>query len=384
MASLKRSSQTSSEHMPPENLAEAPFNDKKADLILQSSDQVHFHVLKPILSFASAVFADMFSIPSPPSEHQDQIQVVPVSEDSTALDLALRHIYPMQTPEGDKLRYASILAEFMRKYQVEGLNKFITSYLTNSIERDPVGVYAIAVTYGYDGVGANAARSYLNLRFSRLKSPYLRCSTTEVELLKYHAACGDAASAFASTNRTWSGPLAINGIFTPKIRDGINCQSCSMPDFIYQNYTEVEVPSLGLAAGEIFAIRNAPRCVWNYLYRSALVLARQPSAKAITTEAFVMESNKCDRCAQYMRGQLLEFSVLLGKEIKKAVEEVSLLLRLMSDVCSVQWCMRIPGRFPYQGLFLRRRFEVAPLLLQIDHACKCMALCCSSGRYVDP
>ena len=329
MAFSKRSSQVSSKHMPPGNLAKAPFNDKKADLILRSSDQVHFYVLKPVLSFASKVFADMFSIPSPPSEHQDEIQVVPVPEDSTTLDLALRHIYPTQPPEGDKLHYASILAEFTRKYQVEALN--ITSYLTNSIERDPVGVYAIAVTYGYDGVGANAARSCLNLRFSRLKSPYLRSPTTELELLKYHVACGDAASAFASSNRTWSGPLTINGIFTPQIRNGIGCQSCSMPDFIDQASTEAE--ALGIL---IDVMRTAPRCVWNYLHRSALVLARHPSANAITTEAFVMESNRCEICAQYMRGQLLEFSVLLGEEIKEVVKKVSLSLCPLSDACSVQ------------------------------------------------
>jgi hypothetical protein len=199
--------------MPPKNLAEAPFNDKKADLILQSSDQVHFYVFKLILSLASPVFTDMFSLPSPPSQNsRDEVQVVPVSEDSITLDVALRHLYPMQTPEGDKLHYASILAEFTQKYQVEALNKSITSYLTDSIEHDPVGVYAIAVTYGYDRIGANAARSCLNLRFSDLKSPYLRCLTTELELLKYHAACGEAASAFASSNRTWCLSLTKNGV----------------------------------------------------------------------------------------------------------------------------------------------------------------------------
>ena len=320
MASSKRSSQASSEHIPPENLAEAPFNDKKADLILQSSDQVLFYVFKPILSFASPAFTDMFSLPPPPSQNsRDEVQVVSLSEDSTTLDLALRHIYPMQPPEGDKLQYASILAEFTRKYQVEALNKFITSYLTDSIKRDPVGVYAIAVTYGYDDIGANAARSCLNLRFSRLKSPYLRCSTTELELLKYYVACGDAASAFASSNRSWSRPLTNNGIFNPQIRDTIGCQYCSMPDFIDQDRNDD-------GRATYVRVRSAPRCVWNYLHRSALVLARHPSAEAISTEGFVMESNKCDRCAQYMRGQLLEFSVLLGKEIKKAVETVSLSL----------------------------------------------------------
>ncbi|KAI0285939.1 hypothetical protein BGY98DRAFT_249262 [Russula aff. rugulosa BPL654] len=62
-------------------LAEAPFNDAQADLILRSSDEVpiHFRVFKNILSLASPVFADMFSIPSPssPSENpHDEVQVV--------------------------------------------------------------------------------------------------------------------------------------------------------------------------------------------------------------------------------------------------------------------------------------------------------------------
>ena len=313
MASSKRNSQAS-EYMSPENLADAPFDDKKADLILRSSDQVHFYVFKPILSLASPVFTDMFSLPSPPSQNShDEVQVVPLSEDSTTLDLALRHIYPMETPEGDKLHYASILADFTQKYQVAALNKSVTSYLTDSIERDPVGVYAIAVTYGYDSVGANAAWSCLNLRFSDLKSPYLRCLTTELELLKYHAACGEAASAFASSNRTWSRSLTNNGIFTPQTRDGIACRSCSMPDFIDQVYDRGE-------------IRTAPRCVWNYLHRSAVVLAHHPSAEEVTTESFVLKANTCYSCSKYMRGQMLEFSGVLRKEIKKVVEKVSLSL----------------------------------------------------------
>ena len=51
-----------------EELAKAPFDDLQADLILQSSDKVHFRVFKPILSIASPIFKDMFSIPSPPSQ----------------------------------------------------------------------------------------------------------------------------------------------------------------------------------------------------------------------------------------------------------------------------------------------------------------------------
>ena len=132
--------------MPTKKLAEAPFDDAWADLVLQSCDEVHFHVFKLILSLTSLIFSDMFSIPLPPSEkHHDEVQVVHLTEHLTALDVVLRHIYPVRSPKGDMLHYASILAEFGRKYQVEALDEFITVYLADSIKHDPVGVYAIAV-----------------------------------------------------------------------------------------------------------------------------------------------------------------------------------------------------------------------------------------------
>ena len=49
-------------------------------------------------------------------------KVVTLSEHSTALDIALRHIYPTRVTlprKADNLHYASILAEFAQKYQVE-------------------------------------------------------------------------------------------------------------------------------------------------------------------------------------------------------------------------------------------------------------------------
>jgi hypothetical protein len=109
--------------------AEAPFDDPQADLILQSSDGVHFRVFKLILSFASPVIVDMLSIPSPLSQKpHDEDQVAHLTEQSTALDVVLSHIYPVQLPNGDTLLYANILAEFARKYKVESLDRFIMGY----------------------------------------------------------------------------------------------------------------------------------------------------------------------------------------------------------------------------------------------------------------
>lgn len=304
---------------PPEQLesaaAEAPFDDAQADLILRSSDEVpvDFRVFKNILSLASPIFADMFSIPSPtpsPEKPHDEVQVVPLSEHSTALDIALRHIYPVQrTLKTDALHYASILAEFSRKYQMEALYQFIIGYLKDSIEDDPVGVYAIAVTYGYDEVGADAARLCLELPFSDLQSSYLRYATAEhiTELFKYHVACGQVASALASTNRSWFSSLSQSGILTPQ--RGGNCRSCLTPDFVNQTSSER---------------RSGPLCVWNYFHRSALVLAHHPTPEVITTETFVLQTNDCLTCAPFVRAYLIELSVVFGREIENAIDQVPL------------------------------------------------------------
>ena len=329
---------------PNENLAQAPFDDAHADVILRSSDQVHFRVYKLILSLASPVFADTFSIPAPPSESPgDEVQVVTLTEDATALEVALRHIYPVQTtpPEVEKLRYASILAEFARKYQVESLNRFITGYLTDSIEFDPVGVYAIAVAYEYKDIGANAARSCLNLPFSSLQNPYLRCAAAEhiLELVRYHVACAEAASALASSDLTWFSSLGQNkiiGHITSQRGAYWHCNSCSTAS-IPQSSTSPE------GNGTRSLMRSfGPRCLWNYLYRSALVLAHHPSAEAVTTEAFVLQTNDCSSCAQDMRVHILEISVVLGREIRNTVKQVSLSLYPLSRSCDVQWYIQVP------------------------------------------
>ncbi len=120
-----------------------------------------------------------------------------------------------------------VIFMFSRKYQVEVLDQFVIGYLTDSLEHDPVGVYAIAVAYGYNDIGQNAARSCLNLTFSDLRSPYLQYTTGEhiSELFRYHVACGEAASALASSDRSWLSPLTNDLVLK-------TCNSCSVIDCI--------------------------------------------------------------------------------------------------------------------------------------------------------
>jgi hypothetical protein len=178
-----------------EKVAQAPFDDARADLILRSKGEepVLFRVYKSILAVASPVFADIMINPS------GEIQVIDVPENSEALDLALRHIYPVPSPEVPhwQLRQVRLLAEFARKYQVDTLEQDVKRYLMDAIGRDPIGVFAIAVTYEYKAIGKKAAQSSLNVDISNLKSPFMKYAPMELywDLLQYHVKCGKAASA---------------------------------------------------------------------------------------------------------------------------------------------------------------------------------------------
>jgi len=335
---------------PLEALAKSPFDDAKADIVLQSNDGVHFRVFKLILSLASPIFADMFSIPLPSSQQSsNEIQVVVLSEHSTALDVVLRHLYPVRTPDAVTLRDASVLAEFAHKYQVDALEKFIAHYLMENVKQDPVGVYAIAARYGYKDMGAKAAQSCLRLPFSRLKSPNVRCATAELhaELLGYHVACGEAASAVTSERGWFSslGPLLnLNSKSPTGGRRGgsYGCSSCITRDFI--GLMKNKSPSTWSAGQQDTAVddwgfpdegsrsqkRQGPLCLWNYLYRSALVLAHHPAAEAIDAEDFVLKAYNCAHCHLDTRRQMLELSGVFGREIKKAVDRVSILLYPLS------------------------------------------------------
>ena len=105
-----------------EILASTPFDDARADIVLRSSDGVYFRVFKIILSLASPIFTDTFSIPLPASEELHAgCPVVALSEDSKSVDFALRHLYPVKTPTDVKLSDVYGFIEFVRKYQVNVL-----------------------------------------------------------------------------------------------------------------------------------------------------------------------------------------------------------------------------------------------------------------------
>ncbi len=70
--------------------------------------------------------------------------------------------------------------------------------------------------------------------------------------------------------------------------------------------------------------RYAPQCLWSYLHRSALILARHPTAEAVAADDFVLKAYNCAQCPPDNRRQMLELSRAFRKEITKAIERVSI------------------------------------------------------------
>jgi hypothetical protein len=297
------------ESLPPK-LANAPFDDPRADLVLRSSDGVNFRVFKLILSLASSVFADMFTLPLPPSSQSpsDEPPVTLLPEDAETLDMALRYFYPVPSPEVVTLREARILLEFARKYQADVIKHSLMRFLTDTSERDPVGVYALALVYDCRDVAVKALQSSLMVPIYSIHSLELQYSTTGEKyeaLIQYHISCSRVASA-VSMRRKWI-PESSKLTTTSHDGKGFGCSSCIMPDFIQ--------PILGRA-------RYGPRYLWNYLHRSALVLAHHPNADAVTAEAFVLKDMKCSYCKTNKRLEMLECSHAFAAEIRRVIDQV--------------------------------------------------------------
>jgi BTB/POZ domain len=320
--------------MPP---AGPPFDDPSADLILRSNDGVDFHVFKIILSLASKPLAEKFI----KSEDADGVRVVEFTQDSKFLDLVLRHLYPVPLP-GVTWREVRPLAEFAEYFDVKALKPMIERYLEDDyLKGDPVLVYSIAVTYGYPYVAAKAARLSLQLHISDLKMRLMKNSTAGPpywELVKYHTACGVAASAVAS-DRKWFPPWEKWGrlIWTSNF-DGssnIRCETCATPDFIYEPPIQIFWPQTYDRDTERSddpqkRTRFAPGRLWTYLERSSSVLAHHPTSKEVTEEEFVMASRfHCSWCIPGTREDILEFSRIFAMEVEKAIEQVSVSIRFV-------------------------------------------------------
>jgi hypothetical protein len=124
-------------------------NPSDADVILRTSGGKEFHAHKLVLSLASPVFRDMFSVPQPPAESsQTLIDTVGVDDPPEALDLFLQIIYPITNPPISDVETLASILRIADKYDAKVAPDIHKNYLPSMRGNSPLQTYAILCVSG--------------------------------------------------------------------------------------------------------------------------------------------------------------------------------------------------------------------------------------------
>lgn len=207
-------------------IVSAPFDsDPGADVLLLSCDNFTFQARKAILTLASPVFGDMFSLPQPPSNevnddssaHNPPLPSVRLSETGPVIDVLLRYCYPVEPPRKiqafDIVRAVRCAAE---KYDMAFIATKVDGYILASNNKDPAYsllLYRNACEQQKEGDARLYARDCLKLPYASLvrywPSQVLDKSLTN--LIYYHQAISQAVGAtITSTQYTGACDLIRN------------------------------------------------------------------------------------------------------------------------------------------------------------------------------
>lgn len=288
-----------------------PFDDASADLILRSSDGIDFHVHRLVLSLASSVFADMFTVPQSISE--PGVPTVQMAESSDVLDMALRFWYPGAEPPAvqtlEELR--AVLEALVLKYDMHFVVPSAKEHLRAYLQDDPVAVFAIACRHEWRDITLEAAKSSLRLPLRSFQSArpvqlkYMSADTYHT-LLHYHSECGRVAAS-ATSALQWATYVHIPG------------GECT-------NWTD---PTVCPRTGHWSFAQNtmAPLTAWfaAYLNGATDVLSKSPAARLDDPELLATPIGKmgtCSSCRVDGYSALMKFITILSAKIEGEINEV--------------------------------------------------------------
>jgi|SRR6267142_2128821 len=101
-----------------------------ADLVIQSSDFVQFHVHKSILASASQIFKDMFSLPQPADEIVNGLPVLHMFEDAELVLALVTMLYPIPSEIPVTYDRALSLLAASQKYDMPAIQSSIRAEIS--------------------------------------------------------------------------------------------------------------------------------------------------------------------------------------------------------------------------------------------------------------
>jgi hypothetical protein len=136
-----------------------------ADVILQSSDLVHFRIHKSALVASSPFFGDMFSLPQPPNDAApDELPVVQLYEDADVLNSLISMLYPVPPEMPNSSDNILALLAAAAKYDMDATESSIRAEISrrgllhSSTSAEIFRVYAVACSKRLIPEMATAAR----------------------------------------------------------------------------------------------------------------------------------------------------------------------------------------------------------------------------------
>ncbi|KAJ6592773.1 hypothetical protein B0H19DRAFT_1245599 [Mycena capillaripes] len=295
----------------------SPFDNASADLILRSSDGIDFHVHRLVLSLASSVFTDMFTVPQPFSE--PGVPTVQMAESSVVLDMALRFWYPGAEPPTvqtlDELR--AVLETLVMKYDMHFFLHAAKKHLRGYLEDDPVAVFAIACRHEWKDIALEAARCSLRLplrTFQSARPAQLKYMTADTyhTLLHYHSECGRVAAS-ATSSLQWVTYAHIPGGECTNWTDPMACPRTGHWSFAQNTM--------------------APLTAWfvAYLNSATDVLSSSPAARLDSPDLLATPIAKMGTCSSFRVdgfSGLMKFVAILRAKIEGDINTVELNLEL--------------------------------------------------------
>jgi BTB/POZ domain len=316
-----------------------PFDDPDADIILRSSDQVDFHVYRVILSKASPVFKDMFSLPQPGGTDTtlNSHTVIDLPESSRTLATLLTAIYPIspmsETDEEHSLSDHLAAIQAAKKYDMAVASEFFLRNFKDStcVQDSPVKTFCVAYGLQLGEAAQIAAKASLKHRLSmddigdelqHTNRPAL------FQLWQFHRACSAAAITAISIsyedgeeeNLTWITKATQSRWWELTEPDRPTSCQCGAHDFWLGESDGT------FALHEYFnRLRWAANASWsNYINRARDALRKHPCSEAVTHHDILKPSYKqsmCHECQKRICG-LSEFSRYLGEEVDRRTAQV--------------------------------------------------------------
>ncbi|KAF7363960.1 hypothetical protein MSAN_01054400 [Mycena sanguinolenta] len=286
---------------------QSPF-DETGDVILRSSDGVDFRVHQVVMSLASPIFATMFTLPQPEKDPEP----INMPESAVVLDQMLRFWYPGTEPLTiESLEELHAVVEILiSKYDVQSAVYTAKSHVREYLKTEPVAVYAIACTQGWEDLARTAARESLKhpIRvFDYDAAQSLKHITADAyhRLMQYHYLCGTAAKG-VTTSLRW--------VTAPNNWVWFSCRSCTTsPTGWY------------LSDGQAYPTR-----LWFTNFRTSVgeALSRTPGISLLDSNLLppaLKEASKCSVCREQVHEQLFNWvSTALSPKVQELINGVQL------------------------------------------------------------